>query len=186
LPHHPVVREDKLTTKVYDALAKTSGPLLNECLYAGSKFDQRILDILLRFRLYETALAADIENAFLMISVAPKDKDVLRFLWIHDIGKKSQEVVKMRFARVVFGVSSSPFLLNATIKHHVEQCKDCEPEFVDMFTRSIYVDDACDDDGEFDLYRKAKKILPDGRFNLRKFMSNSQDLERGFRWEASN
>ena len=160
LPHHPVIREDKLTTEVrvvYDASAITSGPSLNECLYAGPKFDQCILDILLRFWFNKIALAADIEKAFLMISVVPKDRDVMRFLWIDDISKKSLEVVTMRFARVVFGVSSSPFLLNATIRHHVEQYKDRMPEFVDTFTHSIYVDDltfgAMDDDAAFDLYR---------------------------------
>ena len=127
LPHHPVIREDKLTTKVrvvYDASAKTSGPSLNECLYAGPKFDQHILDILLRFRLHKTALAADIEKAFLMVSVTPGGRDVLRFLWVDDIEKKLPEILILRFTRVVFGVSSSPFLLNATIRHHVEKYKD--------------------------------------------------------------
>ena len=41
LPHHAVLREDKATTKlrvVYDASAKTNGPALNDCLYAGPKF----------------------------------------------------------------------------------------------------------------------------------------------------
>ena len=83
LPHHPVVREDKTTTKlriVYDASAKTCGPSLNDCLYAGPKFGQSIMDILLRFRTHRTALAADIEKAFLMISVVPHDRDVLHFL----------------------------------------------------------------------------------------------------------
>ena len=43
LPHHPVVREDKSITKlriVYDASARTSGPSLNDCLYAGPKFNR--------------------------------------------------------------------------------------------------------------------------------------------------
>ena len=91
LLHHPVVREDKATTKlriVYDASARTSGPSLNDCLYAGPKFNQGIMDILLRFRTYKTALAADIEKAFLMISVAQPDRDVLCFLWIDDIHKQ--------------------------------------------------------------------------------------------------
>ena len=38
LPHHPIVREDKQTTKVrivYDAFAKFTDPALNDCLYAG-------------------------------------------------------------------------------------------------------------------------------------------------------
>ena len=80
LPHHAVIRRDKETTKVrvvYDASARTNGPSLNNCLYTGPKFNQKILEILLRFRSYPIAWIADIEKAFLMISVAPRDRDVL-------------------------------------------------------------------------------------------------------------
>ena len=83
LLHHAVVRQDKETTKlriVHDASAKSDGPSLNECLYTCPKFDQQILDILLRFRTHRVALTADIEKAFLMVSVAKRDRDVLRFL----------------------------------------------------------------------------------------------------------
>ena len=90
LPHYPVMRNDKMTTKlriVYDVSARSGGPSLNECLYAGPKFDQHILDILIRFRSYRVALTADIEKAFLMISVAERDRDVLRFLWVDNVRK---------------------------------------------------------------------------------------------------
>ena len=83
LLHHAVVRQDKETTKlriVHDASAKSDGPLLNECLYTSPKFDQQFLDILLRFRTHRVTLTADIEKAFLMVSVAKRDQDVLRFL----------------------------------------------------------------------------------------------------------
>lgn len=55
IPNHAVIREDKQTTKmriVYDASAKSTGPSLNDCLYAGPTFGQNILDILLRFRVF--------------------------------------------------------------------------------------------------------------------------------------
>ena len=72
LPHHAVVRRGKSTTRVrvvYDASAQSTGCSLNECLHKGPKFDQKILDILLRFRTYKIALTADIEKAFLIVSV---------------------------------------------------------------------------------------------------------------------
>ena len=184
LLHHPVVREDKSTTKlriVYDASAKSNGSSLNDCLYAGPKFGQSIMDILLRFRTHRVALAADIEKAFLMVSVAPHDRDVLRFLWVNDIKKERPRVTTFRFTRVVFGVSASTFLLNATIKHHVEKYRENHPEFVNLFTRSIHVDDitygASDEEAAFEVYGKSKKVLAEGGFNLRKFVSNSQSLQ---------
>ena len=72
LPHHAVIHEDKQTTKlriVYDASAQNKGPSLNDCLFCGPKFDQNILDILLRFHTFKVALVADVEKAFLMISL---------------------------------------------------------------------------------------------------------------------
>ena len=118
LPHHAVVRRDKDTTKlriVHDAPSKVSGPSLNQCLHAGPKFDKKILDILLRFRIHKVAVAADIKKAFLMIAMTEKDRDASRFLWVDDVSKPNPETIVLRFARVVLGVSSSPFLLNATI-----------------------------------------------------------------------
>ena len=77
LPHHAVICGDKNTTKirvVYDASAKSTGASLNECLHTGPKLHQQIIDILVMFRSYTVALAADIEKAFLNISVAPPDR----------------------------------------------------------------------------------------------------------------
>jgi len=113
LPHNAVKETTKLRV-IYDASSKSDGPL-NDCLHTGSKFEQRILDNLVRFHLHKVALTADIEKAFFMIAISERDRDVLRFLWVDDITKEEPEPIALRFTRVVFGVSSSPFLLNATI-----------------------------------------------------------------------
>lgn len=104
------------------------GPSLNNCLHTGPNFEQKILNILLIFWSHRVALIADIEKAFLMIPVTEKDRDVLCFLWIDNISKIDPEVVIFRFARVVFGVLSSSFSLNDTIKHHVEKFSSSHPE----------------------------------------------------------
>ena len=121
LSHHAVIRKDKQTTKlriVYDASARLESISLNDSLFSGPKFNQNILDIIARFHTYRIALVADVEKAFLMVLVCSKDRDALRFLWVDDVEKPSAVVKKLRFTRVVFGVSASPFLLNATINHH--------------------------------------------------------------------
>ena len=157
LPHHAVVRQDKDTTKVrvvYDASAKCNGPSLNDCLHVGPKFNQRINELLFRFRSYPVALVADIERAFLMISVNPDDRDVLRFLWVENPFDDDSKLVMLRFTRVVFGVSSSPFLLNATIKHHLETYRSSKPDLVESLSRLTYVDDiVAGADSEEDAFR---------------------------------
>ena len=183
LPHHAVVRQDKTTTKlriVYDASAKSDGPSLNDCLYKGPRFNQLILDLLLRFRSYRVALTADVEKAFLMITIDNSDRDVLRFIWIDDIEKDKPELQVFRFTRVVFGVSSSPFLLNATIKFHLERYLETNEAIVRRLLQYTYVDDivtgAETEEAAFELYTQAKDLFRRGGFNLRKFSTNSGEL----------
>ena len=45
----------------------------------------------------------------------------------------------MTFCRVVFGLKSSPFLLNATLRHHISKYNDLHPEFVLTVLESFYV-----------------------------------------------
>ena len=59
------------------------------CILA-QRFGQSIIEIILRFRAFSVALAADIEKAFLMVGVSPRDRDVLHFLWIDDVESKVQ------------------------------------------------------------------------------------------------
>ena len=186
LPHHAVVRQDKSTTKlriVYDGSAKCNGsPSLNDCLEKGPKFNQLVFDLLVRFRQHQVALVADLEKAFLQISVVEHDRDFLRFFWPSDITREDSPLQTFRFARVLFGLSPSPFLLNATIRHHIQQYKSSLPDVVDRLLESIYVDDvitgADTKEEVLQLYRHAKNIFRDASFNLRKFHSNSQSLQQ--------
>uniref|UniRef100_A0A7M5WXV2 DUF1758 domain-containing protein n=1 Tax=Clytia hemisphaerica TaxID=252671 RepID=A0A7M5WXV2_9CNID len=117
IPHRPVIREDKVTTKirpVFDASCSVNGVSLNDCLYPGPNLLAKIFDILLRFRMNKIGILADIKQAFLNISIHPDHRDFLRFLW-RDPTSSDREVVVYRFLRVVFGLTSSPFLLNGTI-----------------------------------------------------------------------
>ena len=76
-----------------------------------------------------------------MVSMVVKDHDILHFLWFDDVFADQSDVFELRFTHVVFRVSSSPFLLNATIRHHLEQYSQTQPDLVHKLSKSIYVDD---------------------------------------------
>ncbi|GFY42735.1 DUF1758 domain-containing protein [Trichonephila inaurata madagascariensis] len=111
----PVIKLDSVTTKirpVFDASAREKGkPSLNDCLCKGVNLIELIPDILDRFRIYPIGIVADIEKAFLMLSVALKDRDYLRFF-----PPCNEKQLVYRHCRVVSGVSSSPYLLNASFR----------------------------------------------------------------------
>ena len=123
---------------------------------------------------------SDIEKAFLMVQVAEPDRDVLRFLWVDDPNSDSPKVIVKRFNRVVFGVTSSPFLLNETVQHHIAKYATEDPQFAQDMLSSLYVDDFNGGKSNVseaaDLSRKTKSRMKDGNFNLRKWNSNSREL----------
>ena len=94
IPHRAVIRSDRKTTKVrivFDASAKNKGNSLNECLMKGPCLTPLLFDVFLWFRAGNIGLIADIEKAYLQISVKPKERDYLRFLWYDDIEKETHE-----------------------------------------------------------------------------------------------
>ena len=72
-----------------------------------------------------------------MVFVSEEDSDVLRFLWVDDVGSDTPTTRVLRFARVVFGVSSSLFLLNATLQCHLNQYATYQTELVRRLTQSM-------------------------------------------------
>ncbi|GBM89320.1 hypothetical protein AVEN_120893-1 [Araneus ventricosus] len=126
MPHSAVVRTDKETTKftmVFHASSKGQGhKSLNDCLTSGPPLNPRILDVLLRFCEFESAFCSDIQGAFLTIGIAEEHRDYLRFFWFPD-KQDSKSYKILRMTRVPFGVTSSPFMLAATIKYHIRKYK---------------------------------------------------------------
>ena len=91
--------------------------------------------------------------------------------------------MKLRFTRVVFGVLSSPFLLNATIRHHVEKYEATLPSLIQKLKRSLYVDDlACgaeDEENAYQMFMESKKTLEEAGFNLRSSIPIPQHCKPG-------
>ena len=65
--------------------------------------------------------------------------------------------------------------------HHLQKFLDTEADVVKTIQRSIYVDDifagANTPEKAYHLYEVPKDILRQGKFNLRKFITNSRPLQ---------
>ena len=185
IPHREVIRKERDTAKlriVYDASAKMKNkPSLNDCLQVGPYMLPKIFDIMVRFRCFKYALTSDIKSAFLNIRIKKEERDYLRFLWISDIHEDNPKIVVKRFTSVIFGVNSSPFLLNATIVTHMEKFVKYQ-DVVNTFLRDLYVDDSVTGAQSlteaFELYLISKKLMKEGGFVLKKWTTNNDELRK--------
>ena len=93
--------------------------------------------ILLRFRTFTYGLSTDIEKALLHVGLDDSDRDFTRFFWLSNPKDPESMFQVFRFKTVLFGSASSPFMLNATLHHHLNHYNT--PVAEDM-KENLYVD----------------------------------------------
>ena len=186
LPHRPVIDDRRTTTKirmVFDASVSSNGPSLNECLHPGPSLTSSLYGTLLRFCSFNYAVVTDIKQAFLQINLDESHRNYVRFIWFKDANNVNFEqfennpLVEYRLCRVLFDVNSSPFLLSATLIHHLSQYSQ-EPALIEKILQSFHVDDlnggadSIVESKEF--FQQSKSKLAEGGFELRKFHFKQQ------------
>ena len=181
IPHHPVRKQSSTTPIriVYDCSCRQSfnSPSLNDCLHPGPPFLNDLCAILLRFRQHEFAFSSDIEKAFLHVHLDETDRDFTRFLWLSDPTDANSPFVTFRFKVVLFGATSSPFMLNAVLSFHLTRNSSVISK--DLL-HNLYVDNVVSgchtEEGAIEYFTKSRSILGDAKFNLRSWASNSLHL----------
>ena len=109
------------------------------------------------------------------MEIANHHRDLLRFLWFNDFSDPSNQLIDvLRFTRVVFGLTSSPFLLNGTIAYHLSKYVNenvPDDNVVSKLQKDLYVDDittSVQSTGEaLKFYSKSKSYFSEGGFKLR-------------------
>ena len=180
LPHHPVFHPAKPNKVriVFDAAAKCQGTSLNDNLVQGPHLTNEVVDVLLRFRIGEVPIVADIQEMFHQVRTSPPDRDALRFLW-YPIGKDEPETYCMNVH--IFGAKDSPSIANFSLR---KTAKDNAAFFSEDVVKSVekdfYVDDLLK---SFSSDLKAMKFAKDltdlllkGGFRLTKWCSSSKKV----------
>ncbi|XP_025156242.1 uncharacterized protein LOC112588989 [Harpegnathos saltator] len=95
IPHHPVFREDSVTTHlrvVFNASCLTAnGTSLNDHLLTGPKLQTDITAVILKWRRYQYVYSADIAKMYRQIRLDEHDLNYQRILWNSDFSESPIE-----------------------------------------------------------------------------------------------
>ena len=171
-------KANSTTTKlrvVFDASVKASNALfLNDTLATGPTLYPTLETILLRFRIYQIALTADISKMYRAVYLDPRDRDLHRFLWRE---QPTGPLVDYRMTRVTFGVSSSPYLAIRALQQTAHDFGHQYPVARPLVSEAFYADDlltsADTPEQVLHIYKQLRAILLKGGFDLRKWRSSS-------------
>ncbi|XP_045032617.1 uncharacterized protein LOC123474466 [Daphnia magna] len=181
LPHHPVVRKDKITSKVrpvFNGSAKPkTGFSANDCLEEGLNLNPDILDVILTFRLNPIAWTADIRQAFLMVKLLNEDAEALRFLLEDENVPGTLQTYKWN--RLPFGLTCSPAVLRTVLKKHLESYKGELAVSSRQMLRHLYVDDYLSNAPTLaakTVIGTVLKLFSEAKMELRKWVTNDPQL----------
>lgn len=179
VPHRAVVKQTvQSTTKVrpvFNCSLRSSGqPSLNDAAFVGENLLEEMFSLLLRFRCHRFVILADIKQAFLQIRLkSEEDKNRFCFFWY-----ENGTLVAYRYNSLVFGFTTSPFILNYILRLHASRYPN---DFCSQtLSNSFYVDNliASSDDVSLlrELYEVSRSRMSEGGFELRSWTCNELGL----------
>nr|XP_053623742.1 uncharacterized protein LOC128682840 isoform X1 [Plodia interpunctella] len=181
MPHHPVLRLDKKSTKcrvVFNGSMKTSNKVsLNDLQLNGPVVQKDLVDVLLLFRVDKYIFISDIKSMFRQISLDPKYRSLQNILW-RDTPKEDIKCIQLN--TVTYGLKSSSYLATRCLKELANRYKKDFPLAAFIIENSMYVDDALVSQSSPQLLVESKKqlcsLLEIGGFYLHKWYSNYPQL----------
>ena len=181
LPHFPVIRPDRATTKVrivFDASATYQGRSLNTETLPGPKLQNNLFDILVRFRKELVAFAGDVSQMYHQLVLQPVDRPFHRFLW-RDLDS-SREPETYEFQRFVFGGCYCPFCAQYVWQQHARDHKDQYPLAAEAVQKNCYMDDLMPSVKSVDEAKTMRKQITElgdkAGFHVRKWISHRPEV----------
>ena len=177
-PHHPVINPNKEKIRiVFDCAAEYNGISLNSKVRQGPDLTNKLVGVLMRFRLHPIAIMADIQAMFHQVHVTLEDQNVL---WWPE-GNLSKRPVSYKMTVHLFGGTWSPSSCAYALRHTAEDNGGSySSEAVKTVIGNFYVDDCLKSmptvHEAIDLVSELKKLTAQGGFNLTKWTSNDSDV----------
>lgn len=200
LPHHAVLKDSSTTTRlraVFDASAKSSsGFSLNDWQLIGPAMQQKLLSIMLRWRIYPFVFSGDVKQMYRQVLIKKMHRNFQRILWRW---LPTDPILDYTLITVAYGQAIAAFLaimaLQQTPADEEEFLRSIlksilgsiDEEFLLMILLAIIQDFYMDDllTGEFTIEKAIIKrecitrVLEKGCFQLRKWKANNYQILNG-------
>ena len=169
------------TTKprvVYDGAATTEGISLNQAVLAGETLLNKLVEVLIRFRLGKYACVADVSKCFFQVRISRSQEDLFRVVWFENNDLDNGVTKVFRFTRHVWGVNSSPYVALVALNRLVSE-NPTNPSQVTLnaIEKNRYMDDvllASDKLVDLETFASEGCELFESRgFKLRKWVADS-------------
>ncbi|XP_057671252.1 uncharacterized protein LOC130902982 [Diorhabda carinulata] len=181
LPHHAVIKESSMTTRlrvVFDASSKSTSSLsLNDILKTGPCIQDTLFFILLRFRLFPIVVSADIAKMYRCVKIHENDTKFQLILWRNN----TTDPLKIyKLLTVTYGMSPASFLATRCLKQLALDNEINHPEAAQSILKDFYMDDYLvsvkDIKSACFLMKDVYNILLSGGFRLRQWSSNNEQI----------
>lgn len=177
IPHHCVLKPTSTSTKlrvVFDASCRTtSQKSLNDILIVGPTIQRDLYTLLLKFRLYQFAISADIVKMFRQVLIHEDDRPFQSILWRNS---DEEEISTYHINTVAYGTASATYLAVRALHFLADTYADELPTGAQVIKNNFYVDDfLCGAATLPELARiktEVTEILQRGCFELAKWHSN--------------
>ncbi|XP_056376093.1 uncharacterized protein LOC130273395 [Hyla sarda] len=169
---------------VFDSSAKCEGVSVNDVLLSGPDLNNKLLEVLLRFRKDSVAFMADIQQMFHCFLVKEKHRNYLRFFWYRN-NNPTEDIVEYQMRVHIFGNSPSPAVAIYGLRHSARESETKYGSDVGSFVeKDFYVDDCLKSTSTneiaISLLKRAQEMLALSNWRLHKIASNSRELMEAF------
>ncbi|XP_075990248.1 uncharacterized protein LOC142985891 [Anticarsia gemmatalis] len=146
-------------------------------MYTGPNLQNDIFTLLLEWRRYKVAIAADCEKMFRAIWINEDDQPLQRIIWRDNSHDQLQEY---QLTTVTYGTKAAPYLAMMTLRQLASNKKERFPEAAQIVENNFYMDDLILAVPSIEDALKIKadptNLMKAGGFNLRKWKSNYKVL----------
>ncbi|XP_041432389.1 uncharacterized protein LOC121398035 [Xenopus laevis] len=169
---------------VFDSSARCKGLSLNDVLLSGPDLNNRLLEVLLRFRKDSIAFMADIQQMFHCFLVKEEHRNYLRFFWYRN-NDPNEDIVEYRMRVHIFGNSPSPAVAIYGLRLSAQEGEAKYGSDARSFVeKDFYVDDCLKstptNESAISLLKRTQEMLALSNLRLHKIASNSRELMEAF------